>query len=94
MAQSQYEQLKSQVDALHALEHLQGDKAVRTDEQVAGTTYIGKASAGTATSAATWQISRVVVVSGGPPNTTIVTWAGGNTLYDNIWDDRTGLVYS
>ena len=93
MAQSTYEQLKSQVDALHALEFLQGDKAVRTDE-TAGTTYVGRAQPGAATSAAIWQISRVVVVSGGPPNTTTVTWAGGDTLYDNVWDDRTGLVYS
>ena len=30
MAQSTYEQLRAQVDALHALEFLQGDKAVRT----------------------------------------------------------------
>ena len=94
MAQSQYEQLKSQVDALHALERLQGDKAVRTDEQVAGTTYVGKASSGSATSIAGWQISRIVVVSGGPPNTTTITWADGDTLYDNIWDNRTTLSYS
>lgn len=94
MAQSQYEQLKAQVDALHNLERIQGDKATRTDEQVAGTTYVGVASPGTATNVARWKISRVVVVSGGPPNTTTVTWADGNNLYDNVWDDRATLTYS
>ena len=92
MAQSTYEQLKSQVDALNALEFLQGDKAVRTDE-TAGTTYVGRAAPGSATSAAVWQISRVVVVVG-PPNTTTITWADGNNKSDNIWDDRAALSYS
>ena len=93
MAQSRYEQLKAQVDALHVLQRLQGDKALRTDEQVAGTTYVGKASPGSATSDAKWQISRVVVTTS-LPITTTVTWADGNTSYDNIWDNRTSLSYS
>ena len=93
MAQSQYEQLKSQVDALHALEYLQGDKAIRTDEQPTGTTYIGKAAPGSDDADAVWQISKVVVVVGPPPTTTI-TWADGNSKSDNIWDNRTSLVYS
>ena len=92
MAQSTYEQLKAQVDALNALEFLQGDKAVRTDE-TAGTTYVGRAHPGSATSAAVWQISRVVVVTG-PPNTTTITWADGDSKSNNIWDNRAALSYS
>lgn len=93
MAQSQYEQLKAQVDALNSLLNLQDNKAIRTDEQVSGTTYVGKAHPGAATSDAVWQISRVVVTTTLPITTTI-TWADGNTNTDNIWDNRTGLSYS
>ena len=93
MAQSTYEQLKAQVDALNALEFLQGDKAIRTDEQPTGTTYIGRAHPGAATADAVWQISRVVVVAGPPPTTTI-TWADGDSKSNNIWDDRAALSYS
>ena len=92
MAQSTYEQLRAQVDALHALEFLQGDKAVRTDE-TSGTTYVGRAAPGSATSVAAWQISRVVVVVG-PPNTTTITWADGDNKSNNIWDNRAALSYS
>jgi|TARA_R110002020_G_scaffold113252_2_gene260549 hypothetical protein len=93
MAQSQYEQLKAQVDSLNTLQNLQEEKAVRTDEQVSGTTYVGKAHPGSVTSVAVWQISRVVVTTS-LPITTTVTWADGNTSYDNIWDNRTSLSYS
>ncbi|MAH44652.1 hypothetical protein CMI37_02435 [Candidatus Pacearchaeota archaeon] len=54
-----------------------------------GTTYIGKAPPGSVTSAARWQIGRVVVAGG----TTTITWADGNITYDNVWDDRATLTY-
>lgn len=51
-------------------------------------TYVGKASPGTATSAAQWKIFRIT-----NSDTTIV-WADGNDQYDNIWDNRASLSYS
>ncbi|KKK66868.1 hypothetical protein LCGC14_2959750 [marine sediment metagenome] len=51
-------------------------------------TYVGIANPGTATSAASWQIKRVKNSNGD------VDWAGGDTLFNNIWDDYSGLSYS
>lgn len=50
--------------------------------------YSGKASIGSATSAAVWQIARLDTTSG-----VIKTWAGGGT-FTEVWDDRAGLSYS
>lgn len=54
------------------------------------TTYIGKASFGTAKSASSWFIKRITV-SG---TLTTVELADGNAEYDNIWDNRASLSYS
>lgn len=62
---------------------------VKTDSS-GGTTYIGIAAPGTLTSEAFWQIFKVVA-SGG--NYTL-THADGDSKFDNVWDDRTGLSYS
>lgn len=51
-------------------------------------TYIGEATAGTATSAASWRIKRLTNAD----NTII--WADGNTNFDNIYDNRASLSYS
>ena len=93
MAQSKNEQNRAQLSVLRNLSSLQEEKAIRTDEQVAGTTYIGRAQPGTATSAARWQVSRAVETTS-LPITTTVTWADGDAAYDNIWDNRTALSYS
>jgi hypothetical protein len=52
-------------------------------------TYVGKAAAGTATSAASWQIMRVDEGSG-----VIIQFADGDTDFNNIWDNYTTLIYS
>ena len=52
------------------------------------TTYVGWAERGSATSDNKWQIRRVVYTSGH-----ILTFADGDELFDNIWDDRTSLTY-
>jgi len=93
MAQSKNEQNRAQLSVLRHLSSLQEEKAIRTDEQVSGTTYIGKAQPGTATSVARWQVSRAVETTS-LPITTIITWADGDAAYDNIWDNRTALSYS
>jgi len=51
-------------------------------------TYVGIASPGTATSAASWQIKRITNASDD------VDWAGGDTAFNNIWDNYASLSYS
>lgn len=63
--------------------------AVRVDEASATVTYVGEAGPGAATSAAKWRIKKIDTTSG-----TAVTWADGNVLFDNVWDDRAALTYS
>jgi hypothetical protein len=52
-------------------------------------TYVGKAAIGSATSSAVWQIKKIDESSG-----TVITWADGNSSFDNIWDNRASLTYS
>lgn len=63
--------------------------AVRLDEATATITYVGSATPGTLTSAASWSIKRLDSTSG-----LIVLWADGNSNFDNIWDNRAALAYS
>lgn len=59
-------------------------------DQVGATTYVGYAIAGTATSAATWAIKRIIETG----NDASITWADGDKDYNNIWDNRLSLTYS
>ena len=54
------------------------------------TLYLGEANHGTATSVAKWRISKMVI-SGG---SITITYADGDDLFDNEWDERTNLDYS
>lgn len=64
--------------------------ALRLD--VAGTlTYIGHADPGSVITEAVWRIRRLD--SSADPDLS-VTWADGDDLFDNIWNDRTSLDYS
>lgn len=60
------------------------------DEALAGTSYVGKAPIGTAASAASWQIMRLVESAG----ITTITWADGDSAFNNVWNDRASLSYS
>jgi len=51
-------------------------------------TYVGYAEPGTATSSASWHIQRINATTGD------TLFADGNTIYDNVWDNRTSLSYS
>ena len=53
--------------------------------------YVGFALPGTATASATWRIMKLAY-SG--ENLLSVTWANGNMLFVNVWDDRASLPYS
>lgn len=52
-------------------------------------TYIGVAPPGTAQSTAGWQCKKVDETTG-----TVITWADGNTNFDNVATDLTSLTYS
>ena len=53
-------------------------------------TYVGKAATGSLTNAAVWQIRKIDVTTG-----MVLTWADGDALFNNIWDNRaTTVVYS
>jgi hypothetical protein len=64
--------------------------ATKLDESPAGTTYVGKTPVGSATSTPSWQIMKMVETS----TTLTITWADGDSAFDNIWDDRASLTYS
>ncbi|TET75149.1 MAG: hypothetical protein E3J56_00985 [Candidatus Aminicenantes bacterium] len=53
--------------------------------------YIGIAFPGAATSAAVWQIRKLVYTG---TNCTSVLWADGNNNFDGIWDNHASLSYS
>lgn len=62
---------------------------VAVDSGDTNITYVGEALPGTATSGALWRIQSINETSG-----TVVTWADGDSNFDNIWDNREGLSYS
>lgn len=59
-----------------------------------GTTviYRGATSPGNATSAATWQITKMTY--DGNSNVTSITFASGTDAFTRIWDNRAGYTYS
>lgn len=63
--------------------------ATRIDEASGTVTYIGSAQPGSAASAASWQIKKIDSSSG-----TIITFADGDGLFNNVWNDRASLSYS
>lgn len=69
-----------------------GAMAMQVDDAGSGTLYQGWAEPGTATSASSWRIRRIV--TSGTPEDTAITFADGNRNFDNIWDDRAVLSYS
>ena len=54
--------------------------------------YVGIAEAGTAQSAASWQIKKIYYVSAGLPSG--VVYANGSIAFNSIWTSREGLAYS
>lgn len=63
--------------------------ATRVDEASGTVMYVGDAEAGSAISSSVWRIKKVDTTSG-----VVITWADGNTNFDNRWDQRAGLSYS
>lgn len=64
--------------------------ASRVDDiSTASVTYVGEAVVGGSAASAIWRIKRIDETSG-----IVITWADGNSNFDNIWNNRTGLTYS
>lgn len=82
--------LISDTQMLVELRILNGAMAMQTDDLGTGTTYQAWAEPGTATSAASWRIKRIVETAGDYS----ITFADGNRNFDNVWDDRLILSYS
>lgn len=61
------------------------------DEAPGSLTYVGFAEPGVATSAAAWRIFRLD--ESGEPEL-VKKYASGSTDFDQVWDNRTSLIYS
>lgn len=70
------------------LQPQQPDQAYDLQVEDTGTyTYLGNASPGTATSASTWRIKRVVNATG------VITHADGTANFTKTWNNRSGYSY-
>ena len=63
-------------------------KKITTDGTI---TYIASAAAGSAQSSAVWQVQKVDETDS---DNVVITWADGNTNFDNVATDLTSLSYS
>lgn len=61
----------------------------RIDEVSDTLMYIGQAIAGSGTDEPNWRVFKLDTTSG-----LIITYADGNTNYDNIWDNRASLTFN
>lgn len=60
------------------------------DTSTASVTYLGRASVGSSTASAVWQIQKIDESTS--PAT--IKWADGNASFDNIFNNRTSLTYN
>lgn len=63
--------------------------ALIVDEANSTITYIGETKPGSSSATALWRIKRIEEIG----TTTTITFADGDDLFDNIWDNRTSLTY-
>lgn len=62
------------------------------DVSTSGVTYIGKAGIGSSASSPVWQIQKID--ESGSPISAVITWADGNSNFDNVFSNRTSLTYN
>lgn len=62
----------------------------RVDEPNSTTTYVGQSAIGSVTSDPVWRIKRILILG----TETIIEWAGGDSNFDKVWNDRASLSYS
>jgi hypothetical protein len=63
--------------------------SVRIDQVNNTTTYVGEAGEGAVENTAVWRIKKIVCDDG-----LSITYADGNTNFDNNWTNRASLTYS
>ena len=68
-----------------------GPGTLITDVVSSSIMYIGKAACGASTSQAVWQILKLTTDTNGGIT---VSYANGNSLYNNIWVNRASLTYT
>ncbi len=64
--------------------------ALRYEVVDSTTSYLGVAEAGEAEGSAVWQVRRLVFSVDGDVT---ITWADGDSLFDNVWTNRASLTY-
>jgi hypothetical protein len=64
---------------------------IRLDEVSSTISYVGEADPGSAEGAAVWRIKKVDMTD---PDLAAVTFADGDSNFDNIWNDRLSYIYS
>ena len=69
--------------------NIEHDQAIILDEGTPNS-YHGSATKGSVASAPVWKIKRINVVGG----VTTVTWADGDSNYDNVWNNSASLTYT
>jgi len=62
----------------------------RTDKTDGTVIYYGEANIGSGTDEPKWKINRLIKIS----DIWVLQWANGDTLNNNIWDNRLTLEYS
>lgn len=71
------------------LQRLNADNLALKVTVVGSVTYLATAAPGTAQATAKWQARKIDTSSG-----VIITWADGNSDFDNVASDLTALTYS
>lgn len=64
-------------------------KNTNIDDVSSSLTYIGEAAVGVLDSEPKWRISRITTVG----TETKIRYAGGETNWNSVWDDRASLTY-
>lgn len=66
------------------------DGALALKTTIAGSvTYLAEAAPGTTQAASAWRVQKIDTTTG-----TVITWADGNSNFDNVATDLTALTYS
>jgi hypothetical protein len=71
-------------------ENMAQSYAVRYDDVGSDIAYLGEAIVGTSSASALWRIRKLDSSN----LDLVVTWADGDSDFNNIWDDRISLTYS
>lgn len=64
--------------------------ALEYDDAGSGVSYVGYAHPGTSTADAFWRIKKITQTGADVS----ITWADGDSLFDNVWDNRASLTYA